>query len=454
MNVLQVNFLEATGGAARISYDLFRGYRERGHGSYLAVGRKQSADPDVFEIPNEPMRNRWSGFWRSGERRLTEGGIRLLPGLARLLARLGEPRRWREELAGVEDCHFPGTARLLDLPSRRPDLLHLHVLHGGYFDLRLLPELSAALPTVVTLHDEWLMTGHCACTLGCERWRTGCGACPDLASYPPVKRDATAYNWQRKRMLYRDSRLYLATPSRWLMDRVYRSMLRPALAEARVIPNGVDLSVFSPGDRGAARREVGVDEGAWVALFVGHGVVKNRFKDFDTLLNAVSSLPGGTGGRRPLLICLGEEGETRVAGGAEIRFVGYQGDPHRVARFYRAADVYLHAAHADTFPTTVLEALACGTPVIATAVGGIPEQIDEGESGFLVPPGDPGAMAERIRQLQGNPALRCRMGEYAAAAARRRFSLTRMVDDYIDWYQMIHLRRYGGDLPSASVASG
>jgi glycosyltransferase involved in cell wall biosynthesis len=108
-----------------------------------------------------------------------------------------------------------------------------------------------------------------------------------------------------------------------------------------------------------------------------------------------------------------------------------------VARYYQAADVYVHAARADTFPNTVLEAQACGTPVVATAVGGIPEQVEDGRSGYLVSAGDAPALAERLTQLLSDTELRGRMGIQAAEAARRRFDLSRQADAYLDWYRML-----------------
>ena len=109
------------------------------------------------------------------------------------------------------------------------------------------------MPTVLTLHDAWLLSGHCAHSFDCERWKTGCGECPDLTIEPAIRRDATADNWVRKRDIYARSRLYVATPSPWLMGRVEQSMLAPAVEQARVIPNGVDLSVFRPADKRSIR---------------------------------------------------------------------------------------------------------------------------------------------------------------------------------------------------------
>ena len=95
------------------------------------------------------------------------------------------------------------------------------------------------------------------------------------------------------------------------------------------------------------------------------------------------------------------------------------------------------AVHADTFPNTVLEALACGTPVAATAVGGILEQVEDGVTGFLVPPGNTGAMAQAVVTLLDHEVLRQRLAENAAADACQRFGLNRAVDDYIDFYRGI-----------------
>jgi glycosyltransferase involved in cell wall biosynthesis len=437
MNVLQVNFFDTTGGAARISWDLFRKYRQRGHASYLAVGRKVSEDPDVFEIPNERLRNAWSGFWRSVERDLTASHIRLLPGLARLLANVGELRRWQEQRQGIEDFNFPGTASLLDLVPRRPDILHAHVLHSGYFDLRALPLLTSRIPTVITLHDEWMMTGHCAYTLGCKRYESGCGSCPDLTIYPAIKKDATAFNWQRKRAIYENSRLFIATPSQWLMDKVRSSMLTHAIVETRVIPNGVDLTVFHPTEKDAARLALGLPRDAWIALFVAHGARNNKYKDLATIKEAFKEFAANSEGKNLLFICLGDKGEDLRIGANEFRYIDYLSDNNEMSRYYCASDVYVHAARLDNFPNSILEALACGTPVIATAVGGIPEQVEDGETGFLVAAGDSSEIVARMKQLQENKALLASMQVKAADAARRLFSLDIMADNYLRWYNEI-----------------
>lgn len=137
---------------------------------------------------------------------------------------------------------------------------------------------------------------------------------------------------------------------------------------------------------------------------------------------------------KALCIALGETAPSERIGDVEIRFVPYQKDPEQVARYYRAVDLYLHPARADTFPTTVLEALACGTPVVASAVGGIPEQVVEGRTGFLEAVGDARALAGRVLDLLADEGLRVRVGRQAAEDATRRFGLERVVEDYLAFY--------------------
>ena len=453
---MQVSTADVLGGAERIAWNLFETYRARGHDSYLAVGRKSSGDSAVLHMANDSAGGRWGRFWWGVHHRMQPRYARsfLARRLCRAAHRLAEPGGLIDSWRGIEDFRFPGTRQLLDLSPRPPAVVHCHNLHGKYFDLRVLPEHSRRVPVVLTLHDAWLLAGHCAHSFECERWRAGCGDCPDLSIYPPVRRDVTAFNWQRKRAIFAASRLYVATPCRWLMSKVERSMLAPAMVEGRVIPNGVDLTVFKPADKQAVRRAIGLPADAAILLFSGYGLRKNPWKDYETIHAAVRQVAQRHADRGLLFIALGATGPTEHVAGAEIRLVPFDADARTVARYYQAADIYVHAARADTFPNSVLEALACGTPVAATATGGIPEQIkpwplangfgprgatcdESSATGLLVPQCDPSALAAGIVLLLDDDFLRLRMAANAAADARSRFGLQRQADAYLNWYTEI-----------------
>ncbi|HEX6386421.1 MAG TPA: glycosyltransferase [Anaerolineae bacterium] len=438
--ILQVNAWDVGGGAASVAWNLFTAYRARGYDSWLAVGRKYSSDPGVLQIPpNQEFYGRWSRFWWHVRLRLEQldGGGSVTAALRRIAFGLAEPKRALDIVRGIEDFNFPGSGHLLALPERRPTVVHAHNLHNGYFDLRSLPSLSREVPLVLTLHDAWLLSGHCAHSFGCTRWQSGCGHCPDLTIPPAIRRDATGYNWQRKREIYQRCQFYVATPSHWLMQKVEQSILAPGMAEARVIANGVDLDVFCPADRRTARASLGLPQDSSILLFTANTIRENVWKDYQTMREAAALAAEWLDNRHVLLVALGEGGPPERIGRAEIRFVPYQATAEVVARYYQAADVYVHAARADTFPNSILEALASGTPVVATAVGGIPEQIEDGDTGFLVPPGDVAELARRLVSLLADDALNRHMAAAAAGAARKRFDFRYQVDAYLAWYYQL-----------------
>jgi len=385
VSVLQISTADRGGGAEAVALSLHRAFRARGHEAWLAVGYRRTSEDGVLEIGGAGSRRR---------RALRSPGVLL------------------DAVRGREDFRFPASRRVLELPPQPPDVVHVHNLHGGYFDLRVLPELARRAHLVATLHDAWLFTGHCAHPFDSDGWLRSCGNCPHLDTYPALLRDGTAFNLERKRALYAGMELTVVTPSRWLMDMVERSVLAPAAVRRAVIPNGVDLGIFSPGDRSQARRELGVAEDVPLVVFAAQGGRSNEFKDFPTLEAALGRL------------------------GIEVELVAL-GDPvvppTEVASWLRAADLYVHPSRADTFPSGVLEALACGTPVVASRVGGVPEQLSE-DTGVLVEPGDPAALAAAIESLLADPDRRARMAAAAAEGARGRFSLERQVDAYVELY--------------------
>lgn len=433
--IAQIGSADEGGGAATVARGLMNGYAARGHRVWHLVGRQRGNDPNVVLLPDD---DRWP--YRLSGYTAVQTGLRHLAGkfphrgfglLSRSLRLATHPRTLASRRAGLEDFDFPGTARCLDRLDEPPDVVHGHNLHGDYFDLRALIEISTRVPTILTLHDMWLLTGHCAYSLGCDRWQQGCGECPDLHLDPPIQRDATRENCRRKEAVFANSSLHIVTPSRWLADHVSRSLLGPWIRSLRVIPNGVDTTIFQPGHRQAARSALGLPPDALLVLLTtgSHG---SMWKDDGMLKQAVGSLSGRRLGRPIEFIAVGRE--SAVVDGTATRSIAFQHDPRVMAKYFQAADLYLHAARADTCPLTVLEAMACGTPVVASRVGGIPEQLDA-DAGVLVAPKNGLEMADAAERLLTDDAQRSAMAESAVRSVAARFTLDQQVESYLSIYR-------------------
>jgi len=415
--IVTVNTSDVGGGAERMAWDLFAGYRRRGLKSWLVVGDKKTDDPQVmpfFASPNIDYRP----FGGRGYRWQLQFG------------------KWLDRMRGVEDFRFPYARFLLEMTGQLPDVVHCHNLHGPFFDLRVLPQVSCRVPVFLTLHDCWSLTGHCAYPLECDRWETGCGRCPALSAPPSIRRDATRLNWHRKRNIFARCQLYVATPSHWLMRAVQRSILAPGIVESRVIPNAVDLSIYTPGSRQSARNTLGIPDDRFLIAFAATRAKENPYKDYKTIRSAIRLLAEKFPQRQIQFVAIGQKADDEQEANALIRHIPMQ-SARQLARYFRASDVYAHAAKQETFGLVIAEAMACATPVVATNVGGISEVFRDGEHGLLVPPSSPGEMANALGQFLSDSDLRRRYGQQASLWAKERFAGEVMVNAYLNWFEQV-----------------
>ncbi len=445
MEVLQVNTQDVAGGAERIAMAIHHGLEKRQIGAQLMVGHQHDSASPVKVLPDRTLTGKWKWLWSEIARLAKRRKIRGVPRICSFARALAEPG----VSFGIEKRHFPASHELLSFCDPAPDLIHFHNLHGDYFDLRALVRLSRRLPVIVTLHDAWMLSGHCAHSFDCDRWKSGCGKCPDLTIYPPIQRDATRLNWTRKSRVYSQSNLCVATPCQWLMDRVHQSMLNPAIVSRRVIPNGVDLRVFRPLSKNECRQHLRIRDDVKVVMFAANGVRHNPFKDFQTLQMALRSLGKEFEGE-VLALAVGETASTERIGNTELRFIPFVNEPSQIVPYYCASDVYLHPARAETFGLSILEAMACGTPVIATAVGGIPELVrssaefgfgnvakPEEATGILVPVGDAEQLSRALHHLLSEESVSPLLSKNAIKSVTKTFTADRQIDAYVAWYKEI-----------------
>ena len=294
------------------------------------------------------------------------------------------------------------------------DLVNVHWVAGFLAAAGVRRIVESGRPVAWTLHDMRPFTGGCHYASGCAGFTAGCQACPQLSAalhaLPPRV-------LARSRRRLRGIPLTFIAPSRWLADELARgSLFDPAAHDVRVIPNGIDLVRYAPGDRAAARGRLGLPtEG--LGILLGSVSLGERRKAAAEAARAVglaaSRLAAAGIGPRPLVVTYGS-GAVEIPGVA-CRHLGPL-DEAGVLAAAHACDIHLALAREDNLPNTVMEALACGLPVVATRAGGHPEMITDGVEGWLVGIDDVAAAAAAIVACVAEPAR----VQAAAAAARRR----------------------------------
>jgi glycosyltransferase involved in cell wall biosynthesis len=377
-SVLHISASDAAGGAARSAYRIHDTLRELGWSSRMLVGQRRTDDPDV-----RPLKRNVG--WRAADR--ATGAV--------------------ADALDLQYTLYPSSFGVAADPwFREADVVQLYNVHGSYFSHSALPLLSRRRPVVWRLSDQWALTGHVAYSLDCERWRHGCGSCPYLDHYPRLGRDTTALLWRWKRAVYRRSRLTVVAPSSWIARLARESPLLGGF-EVHEIPNGVDLDVFEPRDRGGAKRALGLDPARSV-LFFSSLERDDRRKGGRELAAALRRLAD-------VDVQLVVAGPDSDGFGVPAHALGTVHDDSTLAAAYRAADVFALPALAENLPNTAIESLACGTPVVAFDVGGVADAVRDGETGLLARTGDVAGFAAALRRLLEDAELRARL----AARARK-----------------------------------
>jgi glycosyltransferase involved in cell wall biosynthesis len=337
---------------------------------------------------------------------------------------------------GLNDIH-----RLSSLQIKRhpiyasADLLHFHGIHSGFLNYLALPALTANKPAVYTLQDMWLLTGHCAYSFDCDRWRTGCGQCPYPETPPEIKRDGTALEWKLKDWTYRQLNLTLICPSKWIAE---LAAVSPLINRFSIhhIPYGIDTEVFRPLNFERCRSELGIPLDKKVLMFASVKLNDPR-KGYDLLLEALQNLPQALK-KEILLLVFGKEAKTLASTvGISVYDLGYLNEDRAKVVAYSAADLFLFPTRADVFGLVSLESQACGTPVVSFRVGGVPDHVRPGITGYLARPENTQDFSNGIVALLEDPSLRYQMSQQCRAIAEREYSLTLYAQRHIALYEQL-----------------
>lgn len=376
IKVLFVNTNDIHGGAAKGTYRLHKGLQKLGIDSRILVQIKSSDDFSVI----------------SAESRFLKLFEKLRPTID-LIPQWAYRKRDRGAPWGIS--WFPNNiARKIEAVD--PDIVHLNWVSLGFVPI---PEIAKIrYPLVWTFHDSWAFTGGCHLPSGCKNYEKKCGYCPILGSKKPV--DLSRLTWNRKYKYWKNLDLTIITPSKWLNGCVKNSLLFKD-SNIKIIPSGiVDTDIFKPIDKKTARKILNLDKGKKYILFGAVNFIKDKNKGFSLLNSAIRKLAAGGQAKDTELLIFGSSKPLKSPSiGIKIQYMGVLHEDYSMALLFSAADVLCIPSMQETFPMTAVEALSCGTPVVAFDSTGIKDIIDHKENGYLAKPFEPEDYANGINWI-------------------------------------------------------
>lgn len=350
MKIVQINTFSYK-AAGNIMMNLHKAMLEQGIDSYVVWGRGRKAENDHEYYMDDDIGVKTHGVYT----RITD-----MHGFASKRA----------------------TVKLLNwIDNIHPDIIHLHCIHGYYINVELLFSYIKKnnIKVVWTQHDCWAFTGHCAYfdAVGCNKWKTGCHDCEQLATYPASKvMDNSKWNWEKKKELFTGLDITIVTPCKWLAELMKDSFLGAYPTE--VIYNGIDTTVFKPTESDF-KKKYGIEGKKIILGVAGEWTERKGLKDFVALDQLIDH-------DKYQIVVVGVNTNQQRSLPDTIISIGRTENVQELVEIYSASTVYFNPTYEDNFPTTNLEALACGTPVITYNTGGSAECITH--NGFVIKQGD------------------------------------------------------------------
>ena len=410
LKVLMLSASDSKGGAAKVAQYTAVGLRDRGVSVEMLVSDKQT-DAEWVKQLQPPQKHQ-------------------------LLGKI-------EYRAGVNALHLATKRRyehIFELASDDYDIVHLHDLPAG-LNILDLAKILRRKNVVWTIHSMAPLTGNCLFSFGCDRWVEGCHDCPQFGTWPLIyyHRDASAWNWQARKMAYASKKqFHVVGVSDWISKQIEQSIL--GRHHLHTIENPSWAPDYFPVDKQQARRELGIPEDAFAIMFAVSGNHQDKRKGLDIVASALGNIQKSnpTLWEKLFLLPTGIVDPSREIGQIIDGFAGLP--PRHISEtkilrdYYSAADVIWHPSRADTSSMVGLEAQGCGTPMIAAAVGGVPEVVEHGVSGLLIPAEDPEALVQETAKLFSDSKLHQALKSGALKAAARK-SPERFIDETLDIYR-------------------
>ncbi|WP_259087525.1 glycosyltransferase family 4 protein [Salinibacter ruber] len=410
--VVHVNLYDSGNGAARAAHRLHQGLRGEGVSSKMYVRWKKTSGDHVIDF--DPPTDICSRIYRRLRREWIQYAF----------SKYAETRPEKPGPFHGDRSEFKGQV-LGQCPSA--DVFNLHSIYdfldvGSFFR-------DVSVPVVWTLHDMNPFTGGCQYSGGCARFRQSCGQCPQLGSN--TRTDLSRNIWSRKRRAYQhaieNDRLRVVCPSQWMASEARQSSLFSDVP-VKVIPNSVDTNVFRPRDTEGIPAAFEIPSSHRTLLFLSSSIEQTR-KGFNLFREAVKSLS-----TTELSVISVGGGDSKLSSSVSHIHLGSISNDRLLSLIYSTADVFVIPSRQDNLPNTVLESMACGTPVVGFDVGGIPDMVRPGETGWLAEAEDSRALGEAIDAALADDVKRERMEKRCREVIEAEYALEVQANNYRKLY--------------------
>jgi glycosyltransferase involved in cell wall biosynthesis len=408
MKVLHFSAHDILGGAARAAFRIHKSLETKVD-SIMAVNNKLSDEYNVIAPASVSQRF-----------------------LVKILTQLNyQPAKY---LSQNNDLMFSNG--LLYTPSQQktlrevnPDIVNLHWINEGLISINKIRRIDR--PTVWTVHDMWPITGGCHYTVGCEAYQSKCGKCPQLKSKRAYDLSTFVFNHKKKL----GNKITFVAPSLWMKNCIEKSAL---FGESQVhqIPYPINLKIYKPRSKNFLRELLGLPLDKKLIVFGAMNALGEERKGFKYLLSAIQHLADLENFRKNTELVV--FGSSRPQGELNkiftTHYLGKLSDELSISLAYSACDAFIAPSTQDNLPNTVIESLACGVPVVAFNIGGMPDMITTGYNGYLAEPFSSVDLAKGIIEVLQNAEV---LAQNSRQQAVEKFSPDKVSEQYVKLYSSL-----------------
>jgi glycosyltransferase involved in cell wall biosynthesis len=378
MKILIVSTYDHQGGAARAAYRLHKSLQSIGIKSQMLVTLKSSDDFTVTGIVPATKAQK---------------------AIAKLTSYIEKKTVLvysKCDLTLFSPAMFSFSGLVRKINSSDADIVHLHWVAAGMIRIEDLARINKTV--LWSLHDMWAFTGGCHYDGGCGQYVETCGACPALGS--SKKNDLSTKIFKRKaRVFQKMPHLSIIGLSNWIEECAKKSFLFKN-KQTTCLPNPIDTKIFRPLDKKTAREIIGLPQHSRLVLFGAMSATRDKRKGFNELIDALSMIQA----ENVEFIVFGS---SEPQGGPELKFLthylGILHDDISLRAIYSAADVMVVPSLQENLSNIIMEALACGTPVVGFGIGGNPDMIVHKINGYLARPFELQDLSEGIDWILNHP---------------------------------------------------